>query len=269
MRHQRSSHRRRLSWRRVPRPAVPSWPIRPRRAVHPAATADRPAAPIPSRSSCHATTARTTADRVVVLHGPPHRTDAAAATAATYRLRVRDLPRRTGAFPTSWASHLAITDETGDRFHYAQRLEVGDLVDRSLPRATARQRVRPRDHRARPDAAGDARQTRRGRWPAGTAPITARPCIPGRGGDRWAAVAGRWTSAEERQAPALHDAMAGSTSGLAAVVLLLADRHVGPGTLILGDTASPVDRVGVVRPPVGRLHQCRRWRLGLVRSEPR
>ncbi len=36
-----------------------------------------------------------------------------------------------GAFPTSWASHLAVTDETGDRFSYAQRLEVGPQVDRS------------------------------------------------------------------------------------------------------------------------------------------
>jgi predicted secreted hydrolase len=36
-----------------------------------------------------------------------------------------------GAFPTSWASHLAITDETGDRFVYSQRLEVGPQVDRS------------------------------------------------------------------------------------------------------------------------------------------
>ena len=36
-----------------------------------------------------------------------------------------------GAFPTSWVSHLAITDETGDAFHYTQRLEVGPQVDRS------------------------------------------------------------------------------------------------------------------------------------------
>jgi predicted secreted hydrolase len=36
-----------------------------------------------------------------------------------------------GAYPTTWASHLAITDETGDAFHYAQRLEVGESVDRS------------------------------------------------------------------------------------------------------------------------------------------
>ena len=36
-----------------------------------------------------------------------------------------------GAFPTSWASHLAITDEVGNAFHFAQRLEVGSSVDRS------------------------------------------------------------------------------------------------------------------------------------------
>ena len=36
-----------------------------------------------------------------------------------------------GAFPTTWASHLAITDEGGDRFHYAQRSQVGEAVDRS------------------------------------------------------------------------------------------------------------------------------------------
>ncbi len=36
-----------------------------------------------------------------------------------------------GAFPVSWASHLAITDESGDRFLYDQRAEVGPAVDRS------------------------------------------------------------------------------------------------------------------------------------------
>ena len=36
-----------------------------------------------------------------------------------------------GAFPTSWVSHLAITDEFGDRFMYSQRLETGAQVDRS------------------------------------------------------------------------------------------------------------------------------------------
>src|SRR3954468_1750319 len=36
-----------------------------------------------------------------------------------------------GSFPTSWVSHLAVTDEGGDRFVYSQRLQVGPVVDRS------------------------------------------------------------------------------------------------------------------------------------------
>jgi predicted secreted hydrolase len=36
-----------------------------------------------------------------------------------------------GSFPVTWASHLALTDERGDVFHYAQRTEVGPQVDRS------------------------------------------------------------------------------------------------------------------------------------------
>lgn len=36
-----------------------------------------------------------------------------------------------GDFPTTWASHLAITDETNDAFYYGQRLDVGEQVDRS------------------------------------------------------------------------------------------------------------------------------------------
>ncbi len=36
-----------------------------------------------------------------------------------------------GDFPPAWASHLAITDETGDAFYYAQRQEIGPQVDRS------------------------------------------------------------------------------------------------------------------------------------------
>ncbi|HVF07933.1 MAG TPA: carotenoid 1,2-hydratase, partial [Actinomycetota bacterium] len=41
-----------------------------------------------------------------------------------------------GAFPTTWASHLAITDENADRFHYGQRLEIGETVDGSPRDAT-------------------------------------------------------------------------------------------------------------------------------------
>ncbi|MDQ6795271.1 MAG: hypothetical protein M3067_10730 [Chloroflexota bacterium] len=36
-----------------------------------------------------------------------------------------------GGFPLSWASHLALTDESGGRFMYAQRSEVGGAVDQS------------------------------------------------------------------------------------------------------------------------------------------
>jgi predicted secreted hydrolase len=36
-----------------------------------------------------------------------------------------------GGFPVSWASHLALTDETGDRFLYAQRAEIGPQADRA------------------------------------------------------------------------------------------------------------------------------------------
>jgi predicted secreted hydrolase len=40
-----------------------------------------------------------------------------------------------GSVPGAWASHLALTDEAGNRFLYAQRSEIGPQVDRS-PRDT-------------------------------------------------------------------------------------------------------------------------------------
>jgi predicted secreted hydrolase len=36
-----------------------------------------------------------------------------------------------GDFPVTWASHLALTDETGGRFSYAQRIAIGPQADRS------------------------------------------------------------------------------------------------------------------------------------------
>ncbi len=36
-----------------------------------------------------------------------------------------------GGFPVSWAGHLAVTDESGQRFAYGQRSEIGPQVDRS------------------------------------------------------------------------------------------------------------------------------------------
>ncbi len=34
-----------------------------------------------------------------------------------------------GGFPVTWASHLALTDASGDAFHYAQRSQIGPEVD--------------------------------------------------------------------------------------------------------------------------------------------
>lgn len=54
-----------------------------------------------------------------------------AATGATYGFEYVIFRAERGEFPVSWASHLAITDEGGDRFLYAERVEVGPQVDRS------------------------------------------------------------------------------------------------------------------------------------------
>ena len=41
-----------------------------------------------------------------------------------------------GGFPVTWASHLAITDEGGDGFHYAQRTQIGPQVATIAPLPT-------------------------------------------------------------------------------------------------------------------------------------
>jgi predicted secreted hydrolase len=55
-----------------------------------------------------------------------------AADGATYGFEFVIFRAERGRLPVSWASHLAITDETGNRFVYAQRQEIGPQVDRSL-----------------------------------------------------------------------------------------------------------------------------------------
>src|SRR6185369_15624520 len=40
-----------------------------------------------------------------------------------------------GGFPVTWASHLALTDESAGTFRFAQRSEIGPQVDRSTPAA--------------------------------------------------------------------------------------------------------------------------------------
>jgi predicted secreted hydrolase len=41
-----------------------------------------------------------------------------------------------GGFPVSWASHLALTDEAGRQFHYAQRAEIGPQASVVAPGAS-------------------------------------------------------------------------------------------------------------------------------------
>ena len=42
-----------------------------------------------------------------------------------------------GGFPVTWASHLALTDESAGTFSYAQRAEIGPQVDQSPPGGAA------------------------------------------------------------------------------------------------------------------------------------
>ena len=53
------------------------------------------------------------------------------AAGATYGFEDVIFRAERGAFPVTWASHLALTDEQGHRFLYDQRTEVGPQVDAS------------------------------------------------------------------------------------------------------------------------------------------
>ena len=66
-----------------------------------------------------------------------------------------------GTFPVTWASHLALTDETGERFLYDQRAEIGPQVDRSVPGPGFDLAIRGQPSMGVPDVARCP-----GRWPA-------------------------------------------------------------------------------------------------------
>ncbi len=100
-------------------------------------TAPRPSVPVPT-----ATPARPVDPVPIVLprdDGPHDRLTEwwydtghlRATDGTTYGFEFVIFRAERGDFPTSWASHLAITDESGDRFVYAQRLDVGSAVDTS------------------------------------------------------------------------------------------------------------------------------------------
>ncbi len=134
---------------------------------------------------------------------------------APVRLRVRHLPRRARRrSPSTWASHLALTDETGDRFLYAQRIEIGPQVDRCPGEGRRTDRVRLRGHGvdlADPDAAAGHAWTMDGSL--GRTP--SRPTASGERGGRRSGERLRPGPAPARRASRRRSttATAGSTSG--------------------------------------------------------
>ena len=190
------------------------------------------------------------------------------------RLRIRHLPRRARLVPTRRGlSHLAITDETGEPFHYAQRVEIGPQVDRS-PRRTRRCTDWLRPHRspaAIPTDPVDARWTGVADGRARTAGTTCgRHCRPWR---RRSPAYRPSTSACASRAgnqPALHDRDGWIDFGPAGSSYYYSRTSMAAeGSLLLGGSTYRGRRRRLVRPSVGRFHQRRRWRLGLVRRQPR
>ena len=178
-----------------------------------------------------------------------------------------------GAFPTSWVSHLAITDETGGRFLYSQRLETGPQVDRSpASRRRGAGRLRPGAH---PGAVRRGQRSAPAPWSmsggGGTDHLVAA-LTPDEAA--LAGVAGRSRArpgapVDQARGPARRRRLDRLRAGRRLVLLLAdVDDRVGHADR---STARPlaVHRIGLVRPPVGRLHLGRRRRLGLVRGQPR
>ncbi len=164
-----------------------------------------------------------------------------------------------GAFPVSWASHLALTDESGRRFRYDQRSEVGPQADRSQPGQGFDLAITARDRDGAP-AARRHRLDDAGRRRPRPTRSDERECRlrPGPG-PRAGRAAGR--APRRRWLDRLR--------ACRRLLLLLAapaapDRHADARR---GAVAGRGDRL--VRPPVGRLHLGRWRRLGLVRRQPR
>ena len=141
----------------------------------PAAPRAAPAAPTPAarrgrRTRTPSTCRATTAPHDRLTEWWYYTGHLAGRRRAPVRLRVRDLPGRARRRSrSSWASHLAITDETGERFLYGQRL--GDRAAGG-PLAARRRRRPDRASTSRSSASDPTSPTRprgrRGRWPART-----------------------------------------------------------------------------------------------------
>ena len=212
-------------------------------------------------------------DRVVVLHRPPARHGRDGTTAA--RLRVRHLPGRARApsrrrGPRTWPSPTrpATPSTTTSAWRSGRRstarhaaptgAPIGfDLslsgLDPTDPSTLGRHALDDGRHRRHGPPRRGAR-TGRGRRLPGCRAVSA------------------WTCAcAPTKPPALpRHATAGSTSGRpAARTTTPGRRWTPPASVAPRRRAAGRHRDGLVRPPVGRLHQRRRRRLGLVRGQPR
>ena len=116
--------------RRRPAPRAPSSRTRRRRCPAPGRRRRaRRTRPIRNPSRCRATTPRT------IASPSGGTTPATSATPSTLRYGFEFVVFRAerGGFPVTWASHVALTNQTDGTFHYAQRSEIGPQVDRSAP----------------------------------------------------------------------------------------------------------------------------------------
>ena len=242
-----------------------------RRAARPSVAVPT-ATPVPRRGSAARRPAagRRSArppDRVVVLHRPSSGADDGRRFGFEYVI----FRAERGAFPTTWASHLAITDEAGDRFAYAQRLDVGPQVDRSPRDATGTPSgfdlSLTGEDPSRPETFGRPAWSMRGssgddRLVAGLAADEAALAgVPGGLGLDLTLVA--------TKPPRSTTPTAGSTSEPpAARTTTRARRWTRSGRLTFDERDPRGRRNGLVRPPVGRLHLGGGRRLGLVRRQP-
>ena len=164
-----------------------------------------------------------------------------------------------GGLPVSWASHLALTDETAGAFPTPSGRGSGRASTPPRPAA-----FRPRPIPASLEGSGTMGDAWR-RRPA-TRSVRPRPTLRARPGapSSIELAADRDEAARAPRHRWLDRLRAGRR-----VVLLLAD---GDGRRRQADRRrdrARGHRRGLVRPPVGRLHRRRRRRLGLVRGQPR
>ncbi len=183
------------------------------------------------------------------------------ATGATYRIRGRHLPRRTGRLPGDLGLPHRRHRRAGPSLAVRPALGGGAAGGRGAGRVERPLRLLPGHLRDARCARSRARRSLGDAWLPGPRPargglFDGRLRLPADAGRRRAAAG-----------PARHDRVRAVRCGRRVVLLLASDDaggrdpdHRRPGRGRHGG--------GVVRPPVGRLRDRRRGRMGLVRGQP-